>query len=99
MHAVPETVDRSAMLAMWRGTLHRCPNCGRGGSIRATSMSPTAVLSAAWNCTIIALMVLRPTSQFTLLDTLFFLAFWPSNRPTHQQHGSMQQFETEPRLS
>ena len=30
MHAVSKTVERSAMLAMWRGTRHRCPNCGRG---------------------------------------------------------------------
>lgn len=30
MYAVSETVKRSAMLAMWLGTLHRCPNCGRG---------------------------------------------------------------------
>ncbi|MEM9355779.1 MAG: DUF983 domain-containing protein [Pseudomonadota bacterium] len=24
------TSERSATLAMWRGTLHRCPNCGQG---------------------------------------------------------------------
>ena len=30
MQAVSEIAERSALLAMWRGTLHRCPNCGKG---------------------------------------------------------------------
>lgn len=30
MQAVSKIAERSAMLAMWRGAFHHCPNCGHG---------------------------------------------------------------------